>query len=75
MLKLVVILYQPENEYSGGKGVYPFPNSAYLEYMETQVRNAGVVVPFMNNDAWSNGIGAPGTGAGQVDVYGYDNYP
>ncbi|KFZ01799.1 hypothetical protein V500_00608 [Pseudogymnoascus sp. VKM F-4518 (FW-2643)] len=69
-----VILYQPENEYSGGKGI-PFPNGEYLEYVETQVRKAGVVVPLINNDAWSNGIAAPGTGKGQIDIYGYDNYP
>lgn len=74
VLKHVVILYQPENEYSGGKGI-PFPNGIYLEYVEKQVRNAGVVVPLINNDAWSNGIAAPGTGQGQIDIYGYDNYP
>jgi hypothetical protein len=74
MLNHPVILYQPENEYSGGTGSYPFPNANYLEYVEAQVRNAGIVVPFMNNDAWSNGIGLPGT-VGGFDIYGYDNYP
>jgi hypothetical protein len=33
------------------------------------------VVPFINNDAWVGGHNAPGTGVGQVDLYGHDLYP
>lgn len=60
-----VILYQPENEYSGAVGV-PFPNAAYMQYVEDQARNAGVVVPFVSNDASPDGHNAPGTGEGEV---------
>jgi hypothetical protein len=40
-----------------------------------QARNAGIVVPFINNDAWSAGHNAPGTGVGQVDLYGNVLFP
>jgi beta-galactosidase GanA len=63
-----VILYQPENEYSAAEGT-PFPNHDYLEYVNDQVRKAGIVVPLINNDAWQGGTGAPGTGPGAVDIY------
>ncbi|GKU08842.1 unnamed protein product [Fusarium langsethiae] len=69
-----VILYQPENEYSAAEGT-PFPNHDYLEYVNDQVREAGIVVPLINNDAWQGGTGAPGTGPGAVDIYGHDGYP
>jgi hypothetical protein len=62
-----VILVQPENEY-GGSG-------AYMAYVETQLTNAGIVVPFINNDPSDNGHNAPGTGTGAVDIYSYDQYP
>jgi len=40
-----------------------------------QARKAGVVVPFINNDAWVGGHNAPGTGVGQVDLYGHTLFP
>jgi hypothetical protein len=46
-----------------------------MQYVIDQVRKAGVVVPIINNDAWSGGHNAPGTGLGEVDIYGHDNYP
>ena len=70
-----VILYQPENEYSGGCCGAVFPDPDYMQYVEDQARKAGVTVPFVNNDAWEGWHNAPGTGLGQVDIYGFDNYP
>ncbi|KAJ2892909.1 hypothetical protein MKZ38_009214 [Zalerion maritima] len=70
-----VILYQPENEYSGAIGIDPFPQPEYMAYVEQQARDAGIVVPFINNDAWTGGHNAPGTGLGEVDIYGHDGYP
>ena len=66
-----VILVQPENEYTVGPD---FPQPQYMEYVEQQLRNAGIVVPLMNNDAYPAGNFAPGTQGG-VDIYGYDGYP
>src|SRR4051812_18704926 len=64
-----VILWQPENEYSGAAPGFTFPDPAYMQYVETQARNAGIVVPFINNDAWTHGYQAPGTGKGAMDIY------
>lgn len=69
-----VILYQPENEYSIGITI-PFPDPTYFQYVENQARNAGIVVPFISNDAFAGGHNAPGSGEGQVDIYGHDGYP
>lgn len=71
-----IILYQPENEYSGACcGDTDFPDGNYMQYVEDQARNAGVVVPFISNDAGAEGHDAPGTGVGEVDIYGHDSYP
>ncbi|KAJ5581740.1 hypothetical protein N7535_000360 [Penicillium sp. DV-2018c] len=71
-----VILYQPENEYSGACcGVDNFPDGSYMQYVMDQARDAGIVVPFISNDASPGGHNAPGTGEGAVDIYGHDNYP
>lgn len=69
-----VILFQPENEYSGAVGV-EFPDPEYMQYVEDQARKAGIVVPLMSNDAFAGGHNAPGTGIGEVDIYGHDGYP
>ena len=49
-----IILLQPENEYTGGTTsaapVY-FPDPTYMAYVENQYRKAGIVVPFISNDA------------------------
>ncbi|KAB8221838.1 beta-galactosidase, domain 2-domain-containing protein [Aspergillus novoparasiticus] len=47
----------------------------YMAAIEQQFRDAGIVVPFVNNDAIALGDWAPGTGKGAVDIYGFDNYP
>ena len=70
-----VILYQPENEYANVGGDIVFPNGPYFAYVEKQARDAGIVVPFINNDASPKGIFAPGNGTGSVDIYGHDSYP
>ena len=70
-----VILFQPENEYTQGAPGIDFPNGDYFAYVEQQYRNAGIVVPFINNDASPKSIFAPGNGTGSVDIYGHDGYP
>lgn len=71
-----IILYQPENEYSGACcGYEGFPDGNYMQYVEDQARNAGVVVPLISNDAYAGGHNAPGTGKGAADIYGHDGYP
>ncbi|KAI1140748.1 glycoside hydrolase family 35 protein [Hypoxylon sp. FL0543] len=69
-----VILYQPENEYTVGVSI-PFPSGKYMQYVEDQARKAGIVVPLISNDAAPLGHNAPGTGLGEVDIYGHDAYP
>ncbi|KAI1501878.1 beta-galactosidase precursor [Biscogniauxia marginata] len=69
-----VILYQPENEYTTSV-ILPFPNGKYMQYIEDQSRRAGIVVPLISNDAAPLGHNAPGTGLGEVDIYGHDAYP
>ncbi|KAI9930751.1 hypothetical protein MW887_011508 [Aspergillus wentii] len=78
-----VILFQPENEYSvcqGAKSEEPGElnfclDGEYMAYVEKQFRDAGIVVPFINNDAEVLGNWAPGSGAGAVDLYSFDDYP
>ncbi|KAK5698835.1 hypothetical protein LTR97_006483 [Elasticomyces elasticus] len=73
-----VILVQPENEYTGANDAVPeFPDAQYFAYVEDQLRNAGIVVPLISNDASPKGYFAPGPPAqpAAVDIYGYDGYP
>jgi beta-galactosidase GanA len=48
-----VILVQPENEYTGSSGPVTggFPDPDYFAYLKKQLRDAGIVVPFISNDA------------------------
>ena len=69
-----IVLFQPENEYSSSING-PFPNGQYMQYVINQARSAGIFVPMINNDVAPNGNYAPGSGSGQMDIYGYDNYP
>lgn len=63
-----MIPYQPENVYSGSCcGVTLFSDGEYKQYVDDQARNAGIVVPFINNGNHSHGYNAPGTGAEAVD--------
>ncbi|CAK7211837.1 hypothetical protein SEUCBS140593_001299 [Sporothrix eucalyptigena] len=73
-----VILVQPENEYSSFYGQDTFPeqqNRDYMAFVEQQLRLAGIVVPFIDNDPLVKGYWAAGTGVGAVDLYGIDAYP
>jgi len=67
-----VILLQPENEYSIASSGILFPNPVYFSTVEEQYRYAGIVVPFISNDAYPGGHFAPSTGIGAVDIYGHD---
>ncbi|KAI1476633.1 glycoside hydrolase family 35 protein [Daldinia eschscholtzii] len=76
-----VILVQPENEYSFCVD-YTSPgqisaclDKPYMAWVEAELRDAGIVVPFLSNDAVPLGNFAPGSGVGAVDIYGLDNYP
>lgn len=70
-----VILYQPENEYSTADPPVKFPDTSYMAAVEKQTRDAGIVVPFISNDNAPHGYFTPGSGQGEVDIYGYDGYP
>lgn len=70
-----IILVQPENEYTGATAAVPeFPDAVYMQYVEDQLRNAGIIVPLISNDASPSGHNAPGKPA-PVDIYGHDGYP
>ncbi|KAI0974123.1 glycoside hydrolase superfamily [Xylaria arbuscula] len=82
-----IILFQPENEYSicaeplesGSIGnltnLSNCLNDYYMAAVEAMWREAGIVLPFISNDAVPIGNFAPGSGLGAVDIFGYDNYP
>jgi hypothetical protein len=85
-----IILLQPENEYTfcvdttgytqaNNLTVTEINSSCldkqYMSYVESQYRKAGIVVPFIVNDAYPLGNFALGTGAGAVDIYSFDFYP
>ncbi|KAL1961973.1 hypothetical protein VTN77DRAFT_708 [Rasamsonia byssochlamydoides] len=68
-----VILYQPENEYTGFTNGQQF-DPQYMQDVMDIARAAGIVVPFINNDASPEGHDAPGSPA-PVNIYGHDSYP
>ena len=63
-----IILFQPENEYSTTSPSNNI-NGTYMQYVIDQARNASIVVPIINNDAWPGGHSAPSSGKGSVDIY------
>lgn len=66
-----IILVQPENEYTVAlSSIKPFPDAVYMQYVEDQLRNAGIIVPLINNDASPKGYNAPGQPAA-VDIYAH----
>jgi hypothetical protein len=70
-----IILIQPENEYTQAtSAIKPFPDPVYMQYVEDQIRDAGIVVPLISNDASAKGNNAPGQPAA-IDIYGHDGYP
>lgn len=69
-----VILVQPENEYSHvatGFSLDPY----YMQDIEDYYRQTGIVMPFISNDGFEYGNFVPGSGVGEVDIYGHDSYP
>lgn len=75
-----IILVQPENEYTQAtSAIKPFPDPEYFQYVEDQLRDAGIVVPLISNDASPKGYNAPIESApgypAVVDIYGHDGYP
>lgn len=69
-----VILVQAENEYSVFAGHQSGPVGEYMERVIDQLRDGGIIVPIVNNDVSNTAINAPGTGAGEVDIYGMNSY-
>ncbi|PIG88964.1 beta-galactosidase [Aspergillus arachidicola] len=75
-----VIMVQPENEYTTWPGLTEeeFPsqiNREVMALMAEELHAAGVEVPMAMNDNEVEGYFAPGTGLGEVDIYGIDAYP
>jgi hypothetical protein len=68
-----VILLQPENEFSAASGI-PWPQPEYMQILQDWYRDAGIVVPMISNDAHIRcGNYPPGSGEGEVDIYGFGN--
>ncbi|UPK99356.1 hypothetical protein LCI18_010291 [Fusarium solani-melongenae] len=70
-----IILFQPENEYSLVRNNQVFPDGTYMQYVINQAHDNCILVPIISNDAHPSGHNAPGTGLGEVDIYGYNAYP
>lgn len=82
-----IILFQPENEYTicasalAGAGLGSIGdmstclNHYYMAGVETMWREAGIVLPYLINDALPIGNFVPGSGVGAGDIYGFDGYP
>lgn len=64
-----VVLVQPENEYTFGADWVKWPDRLYLETVNQQYRDAGIVVPLVNNEAAVIGLSTPGDRGGP-DIYG-----
>lgn len=72
MLIQTALIYR----YTGANYKVPeFPDAQYMQDVMDAYRAAGIVVPFISNDAFPGGHNAPGTGLGAVDIYGHDGYP
>ncbi|KAH8201454.1 hypothetical protein TruAng_004378 [Truncatella angustata] len=69
-----VILFQPENEYTFGASWVEWPDVEYIETVNELFRDAGIVVPFVNNEAAIIGLFTPEKPGGP-DIYGHDSYP
>jgi hypothetical protein len=69
-----VILFQPENEYQNALDGFPMPDVEYWKRVVKQYKDAGIVVPYINNESHMRGYISTNTEA-SVDIYGHDNYP
>lgn len=76
-----VVLFQPENEYSlcsGARGIENLSrclDKRYMVWMQEEFRKSGITVPMHSNDALPLGNFKPGSGLGEMDIYGFDFYP
>ncbi|KAK3620175.1 hypothetical protein LTR56_023569 [Elasticomyces elasticus] len=68
-----VILFQPENEYLNGFATGFSPNVYYVQDVEDEWRNTGIVMPYTDNYGHDHFL--PGSGIGAIDLYGSDSYP
>ncbi|HET8656430.1 MAG TPA: beta-galactosidase [Longimicrobiaceae bacterium] len=72
-----IILYQIENELSA----HGESQKRYMQHLYDKARADGITVPIFHNDKGRNGLwvprssNVPGTVAGPVDLYAFDNYP
>ncbi|KAH7305960.1 beta-galactosidase [Stachybotrys elegans] len=69
-----VILFQPENEYQLAAGGFAMPDFDYWTAVTKQYQDAGVVVPYINNETPMKGYVSTSTPS-KVDIYGFDAYP
>jgi beta-galactosidase GanA len=70
-----VILLQPENEFSEHTDI-PWPQTQYMQILEDWFRDAGIVVPLILNSVSVNLADyVPGSGEGEVDIFGYNITP
>lgn len=69
-----VIAFQAENEYTFGASWVEWPDVEFIDSTNQLFRDAGIVVPFINNEAAAIGLFVPGEPGGP-DIYGHDNYP
>ncbi|KUI67467.1 putative beta-galactosidase E [Cytospora mali] len=69
-----VIAFQPENEYTNGASWLEWPDVEYIETVNKLYRDAGILVPFINNEASPIGLFTPGKPGGP-DIYGHNSYP
>ncbi|KAJ5762257.1 uncharacterized protein N7511_005639, partial [Penicillium nucicola] len=76
-----IVLVQPENEYTlcdgyaTGADLNHCLNPYYMNDVESMWRATGITVPFISNDATPVGDWVPGSGIGEVNIYGFDSYP
>ncbi|KAK7705855.1 hypothetical protein SLS64_007803 [Diaporthe eres] len=82
-----IVLFQPENEYTlcasalanaslGSIGDFSAClNHYYMADVQAMWREAGIVLPYLINDALPIGNFVPGSGVGAGDIYGFDGYP
>ena len=46
-----------------------------MDWMQKEYRKSGITLPMHSNDVLPIGNFRPGSGLGEVDVYGFDFYP
>ena len=74
-----LILAQPENEYSYCLNIpncsIPFPQPQYMQRLQDLMHEEGITAPTITNEVVATSQNyQPGSGLGEVDMRGYDNY-